>query len=215
MTPKTEERRQEMRAALIAAAERTIATSGLPALKARDLAREVGCALGAIYNVFPNLDALVFEVNGRTLAAFEEFLARAERKERERTGEDGKGGQSGQGSQLVRLALVYVEFALANRLRWRALFEHRMNVSEQEEVPAWYSGEQARLFTLVEKPLRALRPDMDEKEAQIFARTLFSGVHGIVSLGLDAKLMALPVSVLKEQVARFVEVVEAGLRTRK
>src|SRR2546426_7778364 len=77
MSAKTAERRQELRGALIEAAERAIGKGGLEALRARDLAEEVGCALGAIYNVFPNLDALVFEVNARTLRAFEAFLAEA------------------------------------------------------------------------------------------------------------------------------------------
>lgn len=50
---RNEERRERLRMALIDAAEATIAADGLAALKARDLAREVGCALGAIYTAFP------------------------------------------------------------------------------------------------------------------------------------------------------------------
>src|SRR6186997_1420454 len=78
MATKTAERREELRGALIDAAERTIAAGGLEALRARELAEEVGCAVGAIYNVFPNLDALIFEVNARTLRAFEAFLGGAQ-----------------------------------------------------------------------------------------------------------------------------------------
>ena len=75
MAAKTAEKREGLKVALIDAAENAITTGGLSALKARDLAIEVGCALGAIYNVFPNLDSLVFEVNARTLTAFEDFLS--------------------------------------------------------------------------------------------------------------------------------------------
>ena len=67
----TEERREQLRGALIDAAETAIAEGGLSALKARDLARTVGCALGAIYTVFPDLDALILSVNLRTLHLFE------------------------------------------------------------------------------------------------------------------------------------------------
>lgn len=202
MTAKTAERRRELKVALIDAAERAISARGLEALRARDLAVEVGCAVGAIYNVFPNLDALVFEVNGRTLRAFEAFLAEVQSTP-PRSGENSTVGE------LVHLALVYLEFAVEHRPRWRALFEHRM--AEASEIPAWYLGEQARLFALVERPLGLLRPDLDGPRLMLFARTLFSGVHGIVSLGLDAKLVALPAPVLEEEVRKFVRVVGAGL----
>ena len=48
---KTAERKQNLKMALIAAAERAVAARGLAGLKARSLAAEVGCAVGAIYNV--------------------------------------------------------------------------------------------------------------------------------------------------------------------
>src|ERR1700736_6700803 len=143
MTAKTAERRRELQVALIHAAERAISTRGLDALRARDLAAEVGCAVGAIYNVFPNLDALVFEVNARTLRAFEAFLAEA-------PSTPPRSGENPSVAALVHLALVYLEFAVEHRPRWRALFEHRM--AEASGIPAWYLGEQARLFALVERP---------------------------------------------------------------
>ena len=66
MATKTELRRQELRDKLIVIAERTIAQKGLGALRARDLAGEAGCAVGAIYNVFGDLTDLALAVNART-----------------------------------------------------------------------------------------------------------------------------------------------------
>jgi len=202
MTPKTAERRQELKAGLIEAAERVIGTRGLEALRARDLATEVGCAIGAIYNVFPNLDALVIEVNARTLRAFERFLADAAKT-------PPRSGENPAIAELVQLALVYLAFAVAHRPRWQALFAHQM--AEPGKVPAWYLDEQARLFGLVERPLARLRPDLDGKDLMALAGTLFSGVHGIVSLGLDEKLIALPAAALQEELSKFVRVVGMGL----
>jgi len=202
MTPKTAERRQELKAGLIEAAERVIGTRGLEALRARDLATEVGCAIGAIYNVFPNLDALVIEVNARTLRAFERFLADAAKT-------PPRSGENPAIAELVQLALVYLAFAVAHRPRWQALFAHRM--AEAGKVPAWCLDEQARLFGLVERPLARLRPDLDGKDLMALAGTLFSGVHGIVSLGLDEKLIALPAAALQEELSKFVRVVGIGL----
>ena len=40
---------------------------------------------------------------------------------------------------------------------------------------------------------------------------MFSAVHGVVSLGLDEKLMPLPMPVLKDQVKQIVGALGAGL----
>src|SRR6202030_3733699 len=101
------------------AAERTIETHGLGGLKARALAYKVGCAVGAIYNVVTDLDDLVIAVNSRTLAALERDLAAAEQSS------DAAKDQSPV-DMLVRLGTAYLAFAAAHRVRWRALFEHRL-----------------------------------------------------------------------------------------
>src|SRR5688572_20925904 len=111
------ERRGALRESLVAAAGRAISERGVTGLKARELARETGCALGAIYNVFPDLDALVLAVNAKTLAELEAALRRA--------AASGVKGRAAAVDELVRLADAYLEFAAANGQRWRALFEHR------------------------------------------------------------------------------------------
>lgn len=199
LTPRAAERRTALRADLIVAAEKVIAAKGIPGLNARDLAEAVGCSLGAIYNVFPHLDAIVFEVNSRTLALFEQFVAR---RAKSREGID-------PAASLVALAEAYFDFAVAHQPRWRALFEH--HVSTPDGLPESYLADQARLFLLVERPLAALRPDFDDKRRMLFARTMFSAVHGIVSLSLDAKLQAMTASVAGDQLRTFVGLVGAGL----
>src|SRR5215468_2183583 len=67
-------RRRKLRDSLIATAERTIEKEGLRGMKARELAYKVGCALGAIYNVFTDLDDLIFAVNALTLEQLEKTL---------------------------------------------------------------------------------------------------------------------------------------------
>src|SRR5918911_2138437 len=61
------ERRRRLRDTLMAAAEGMIRRQGLSGLRARELAKAAGCAVGAIYNVFPDLDGLVLAVNAGTL----------------------------------------------------------------------------------------------------------------------------------------------------
>ena len=202
---KTEKRRGELKEALIEAAERAVVTIGPEGIRAREIAREVGCAVGAIYNVFPDLDAIYFAVNSRTLAAFEEFVAGRRRK----TMRKSDTRQQAIGA-LVDLALAYFDFAAENQPRWRTLFEHRL-AAPGRDLPEWYVDEQRRLFLLVEEPLGALRPDMTGDERMLFARTMFSAVHGVVSLGLDEKVVATPHPVLRQQIATLVGSIGDGL----
>ena len=73
----TAARREQLKDALVAAAARTIAKEGVGGLKARALADEVGCAVGAIYNVVADLDELTLLANSQTLAALEQVLTAA------------------------------------------------------------------------------------------------------------------------------------------
>lgn len=202
-----DDRKEKLRAALIEAAERVVAERGLSALRARDLAQSTGRALGALYTVFPDLDALVLEVNRRTLALFDAHVG-AEIGEA-RAGEARADEADAAVGALVALAVAYLDFAAAHRLRWRALFQHRM--ADEGTPPDWYVGEQARLFRHVEAPLARLRPDLGEAERVLLARTLFSAVHGMVGLGLDEKLVTLSPPVLRAQVETAVTALGRGL----
>jgi AcrR family transcriptional regulator len=198
-------RRSELRQKLIDAAEHLIETHGLSGVKARPLAEAAGCALGAIYNVFPDLDALILAVSARTLARLDAhlmpILAAAER------GGSSKLETARRG--LVDLALAYLDFAFAHRASWRALFEHRL--PEDKSVPEWLVADQARLFGKVEALLEPLMPAMSVADRALLARSLFSAVHGLVLLGLEEKLAVMPMSVLLDQVARIVSAMVKGL----
>jgi AcrR family transcriptional regulator len=198
---KTAERRQQLKNALISAAERTIENHGLGGLKARALAYRVGCAVGAIYNVVTDLDDLVFEVNFRTLAALERHLAAAEQASgaAEATAVD----------RLVRLGTAYLAFAAAHTRRWRALFEHRPPLGKP--MPDRYLEVQRQLFRLVEEPLGELQPHLSSERRALVARSLFSAVHGMVMLGLEEKLQALPLESLREQIALIVSTIGRGM----
>ena len=196
------DRHTALREQLIDAAERTIASNGLDALKARDLAREVGCAVGTIYNVFDHMDALVLCVGSRTLAMLEAALVAA------RPTTAGHASAEEAADDLVRLAIAYLEFAGMHTVRWRALFEHRM--SEDRPLAEWFVEQQHRLFAQVERPLGTLLPELDRDAQRILARTVFSAVHGIVALGLDEKLVSLPLADLATQLAATVRSIARG-----
>ena len=190
MAGKTEQRRQELRETLTLIAERVIASEGLGALRARDLAKEAGCAVGAIYNVYGDLTELVLAVNARTFqrlgADVAEALAEAPQDPV---------------AQLVVMAQAYHRFAAANHHSWRALFDVERPAGET--APDWYLQEMGRLFTYISDPLTVLFPNRDAGEIALLTRALFSSVHGIVLLGLDEASAGVPAS----DIDRMIEMV--------
>lgn len=154
-------------------AERILQREGLSALQARRVAKEAGCSVGTLYNVFDGLDDLIIQANAKTLSGLGQALLEA----REGVATDALK------DQLMAMALGYLSFAIRHTVPWRAVFEHRM---ADGEVPEWYRASQARLFALVED---ALGPHVaDATHRRRAARALFAAVHGIVSLALDRKL---------------------------
>ena len=190
-----------LRERLIDAAERIITANGLAGLRARDLAREVGCSVGTIYNVFEHLDELILCVGLRTLAMLDTVLGAVRLARPYGSPEDAA-------DDLVRLALAYLEFAAKHTVRWRALFEHRM--SDARPLPPWFVDQQHALFAQIERPLVTLLPDLDPDARRSLARTLFSAVHGIVALGLEEKLVSLPFTDLRRQLAATVRAITTG-----
>jgi AcrR family transcriptional regulator len=196
------ERRAKLREALIEAAERAIATKGLGGLRTRELADEIGIANGGVYNLVEDLDELTLRVGSRTLARLDASLSLAEIS-----------GPAAPREMLVRIAVAYCDFASDNLELWRALFEHRMQPGK--EVPDWAISEQMDLFRHIYRPLAQLFPQRTPEQLGITARSLFSAVHGMVALGLEQKLIAVPIKALRSEIARLVQAMIDGLLARK
>src|SRR4051794_20171757 len=198
--------RAALRVALIEAAEGVISRAGLAALKARDLADKAGCAVGMIYKLVPDLDALILAVNLRSLELLDAALRRADRLD---VSEFLAPGDPAAGETPVRMALAYFGFAGAHELRWRAIFEHRM--PEGKVVPELHLAPHQRMFATLEAPLREIAPRLDDATCMLLARSLFSAVHGIVDLGLKEKLGAMPQAAVRTQTARITAAAGRGL----
>ena len=192
------ERREKLREELILAAERSINAKGLAGLKTRELAREIGCANGAVYNLVEDMDELILRVGSRTLARLDTALTDAESQ-----------GPTSPDETLVRIAVAYCDFAAENLELWRALFEHRM--APGKPIPDWAVSEQMDLFRHIYRPLAALFPQRSAAELGVTARSLFSAVHGMVLLGLEQKLIAVPVDALRKEIATIVRAMVTGL----
>jgi AcrR family transcriptional regulator len=202
MGSKTAIRRERQRQALIEAAEAAIARGGLSNLKAREIANEAGCALGAIYNLVEDMDEVVLRVGSRTLARLGSALGEAAAGRPLNSIADAV-------ERLVSIASAYCRFAAANRNLWRTLFEHQM--ADAKPPPVWFIEEQMRLFEHASAPLRLLMKEASNSEVLMMSRTLFAAVHGIVLFGVEQKMISVPPASLELSIEKFVRLSCAGL----
>ena len=190
-------KREDLKERLIQAAEARIRVSGLQGLRARDVTADAGCALGALYNAFADLDDLILHVNALTLArlgiALDEEAARAIDPR----------------AKFKALARAYLSFARDNRALWTALFEHRLQAGMT--APDWYLEKQAVLIQDLVAPLAVLRPELDRPDLLVRARTLFSAVHGIIAISLENRFIGLAATDLEDEVLSFVDSMVTGI----
>ena len=190
MITKREAKREALRIALLEAAKERVANNGLAQLRARDIAKEAGCALGALYNVYESLDDLILHINSATLAQLNAKLGQAAAN-----AETPK-------EKLVALSRQYMAFAIDNYYLWSALFDHKM--PENASLPQWHLDELAVLFAHVVEPLADLNPHLKDAELHTSARTLFAAVHGIVFISLRDGAVIVPREILDAQLTEFI-----------
>lgn len=188
MASKAEERRSALRDTLVDIAEAQIETDGLAVIKARGLAKAAGCSVGAIYNVFGDLEDIIIAVNGRTFGKLGRHVAKAL---------EGKAGDPPT-ERMIAMSYAYLEYASEHPRSWRALFDLRM--STDMDVPEWYIAELAQLFSYINGPVRECFPELDADEVDLMTRALFSSIHGIVLLGLENRISGVP----REQIRRMI-----------
>jgi len=185
----------DLSARLIAAAARCVEGHGVAGVKARDVAAYAECSPGLIYYAYVDLDDLILALNRATLQRLNEALGHALVADPR--------------ASLDRLAKAYLAFAYEHARLWRALFEHHMRPGK--EVPEDYRADIMATFSRLTAPLSALLPQRPRGEVEMISRALFSAVHGIVSLGLDENMVAVPLQQLEDQVCRFVAIFMNGL----
>ncbi len=189
MAQTTSTRREALRQTLLDIAEARIAHNGLAALRARDLAQEAGCSVGAIYNVYDDLNGLVMAVNGRTFQALGQAVGNSIKDD------DGHSPTD----TLIRMSHAYLGFAAENTNLWRALFD--LEMSADSDVPDWYMEALNQLFAYIAAPLVQIFPDLDKTDLDLMTRALFSSVHGIVTLGLEKRISGVPLPQIERMIA--------------
>ncbi|MGB0843329.1 MAG: TetR/AcrR family transcriptional regulator [Alphaproteobacteria bacterium] len=170
--------RMKVRALLLDAAEKMLQTEGVAKLQARPLAKAANIAVGSVYNLFDDLDALIIEVNARTLVLVgTTVIGTVENANAQ--GLDAK-------ATLFQLAEDYISFVENNRERWEATL--RSNRATMKDAPVWYLQKQAVLFQLISivlTDLPNLHPNLDLEH---YSKTMWGTVNGLVTSGFHGAL---------------------------
>jgi AcrR family transcriptional regulator len=190
-----EQKKGRRRALIVEIARGLIASNGLRSLKVRDIAEAADCSIGSVYNEFGDFDGVILTVNRETVQALTARLAAVSAGDPVR--------------QLHGLAATYLDFATEHPNLLRSLFEHRMEAGRPfpEDILIMVMD----AFALMHEPLIRLMPDRDPKDVALLSRMMFSAVHGIISLGLEERMVAVPPESLRQQVAQFVDTHLKGL----
>ena len=190
-----DQKKNRRRVQILEIARGIIATKGLRSLKVRDVAEAAGCSVGSVYNEFGDFDGVILTVNRETVQALTARLAGVPAEDPVR--------------QLYGLAETYLEFFAEHANLLRSLFEHRME--DDRPYPDDILQMVMDAFALMHPALVRLLPDADDVKIALLSRTLFSAVHGIISLGLEERMVAVPPQLLRQQVEQFLDAHLAGL----
>ncbi|MDG5497776.1 TetR-like C-terminal domain-containing protein [Niveispirillum sp. BGYR6] len=197
--------RAELAQVVLHEARRLVADQGLGALTARQLALSVGCSVGTLYNLYPNLDTVKLHLNAELLERLAVAVGAADLA--------AGGPQASPEQRLLAQARAYLAFASTHLNLYLALIDNRPPTTD-EPVPDWFLEKVARLRRGVEAAIAPLIPDGDEARLERAATTIWASVNGlcegIVSGNLARVSRTDPDLLMEELVATLA----AGLRAR-
>jgi len=183
----------EVREKLVGVTLDLMDAGGLEEVKARLVADRSGVSVGTIYNLFGNVDGLV---RAACSHIFTELNALALREAARIGAEMGAAIAAGVLTDtpkartrylLLGLSDVYITFIAANASRWNGL----LTFNRSHPVPAAdgdYQAQQNALIGIIGQCLE--QAPFGEEARALAARTLWSAVHGIVTMNYVGQIQA-------------------------
>jgi len=165
MGRRSDHSREELREMILSTAEKLVRKNGISFLTARNIASEIGYAVGTLYNLFKNLDDLVLYINGRTLDSLYQQISKAK--------------------NIKALAKSYIQFAKDEPHLWGMLFDHTNK--DRKNLPEWYKEKIDRMFNLTENIL-INEIDVNKKTLKKAAKVIWASIHGICVLSISGTL---------------------------
>ncbi len=166
--------REKLKQVVLDHAFQTLKEKGVAEIRIRSLAKASDCAVGSIYNLFDDLDDILFHLNLRALKELFYML--------HTNLEDGIKAHLSIEEILPRLGWVYIDFGRENYHLWKSIFES----APASKIPSWYQAEIAKNMRQFEKILQEGYQLSEEKATQLINYFWFA-IHGVSSILLNRK----------------------------
>lgn len=200
----TRQPRAELAKAVLHEARKLVADHGLAALTARQLAGAVGCSVGTLYNLYPNLDTVRLHLNAELLDRLQTAVAAAAMA---------VPADADVELRLLAQARAYLAFAQTHLNLFLALIDNRPPVMD-EPPPDWLLDRVARLRRGVEAAIAPLIPEDQPERLERAATTIWAAVNGLceaIVSGNIAQISRTAPDILMED---LIITIVAGLRAR-
>jgi AcrR family transcriptional regulator len=168
MARRKDHTREQIRDMALDAATEILEAEGVAAVTARRVGQAIGYAPGTLYNVFADLDDMMLQINGRTLAELRAQLSRAREREARK--------QSTTADVVMALARTQLKFMRHRPAIWQQLFAFHW--PDERTLPGWYFNAIAETMSELELAL-ASEFESDAHLRRRMARTLWAGFFGI------------------------------------
>jgi len=160
---------KELKELIINASIKLITEIGPSAFGTRAIAKEIGYSFGTIYHIYGNLEELRYHVKGRIMDNWSKEFSE---------------GMKDQEDKARYLVDSYIDVSINQRFLWAFVFA--LPSESRESTPDWYLDIVERLFSVV---VDAFEPiTQNKKEAELAARAIWPGIHGICVLNMSHKL---------------------------
>ena len=172
MARRKEHTHEQIRHMAISAVVERLQCHGVDHLSLRKVAATIGYVPSTLINIFGSYQYLLLAVSEQTLLQLAAQLQVIKPTTPKQT--------------IEQMALVYSQFAFANRRCFRLVFE--LTMTDDQPLPAALLGLIKSLFSDVESQLSQYFPLACEQEVETMSRVLWGGIHGLTCLSLDGKL---------------------------
>ncbi|MEY4768287.1 MAG: hypothetical protein RL637_926 [Pseudomonadota bacterium] len=191
MGRRSEHATQKIKEIILKAAETIVIEDGFSALKARELAMEMGYTIGIIYTNFENMNDIAIQIKSRTI---QQFLQECQQINMLSFPEQ----------QLLILAQTYATFAQQNFNRWRMVFEYCQQ--SKLVIPQECDAGVMQLINTLSELFEQLIQTHQPYSSQQAARNFCCSIHGICLIYINQKnLSAETIQTLNQQLYYFVQ----------
>lgn len=182
-------------------ARQMLAEGGPDNVKARKIAEGLGVSVGTVYNLFGDLNELIFLVNADV---YDELLAALHAAQKKITARKGTPLD-----QLLTLSETYLSFVATHTDLWSGVLA--FNRKSKPRVPDWYRAKERSLFDHLLKTLKSFPGSGSQKDQELAAHALWAAVHGIITVSVGQQGLLATQEEVWEQIKLVVTAVAAQM----